>query len=156
MNQFFHHRNFFNILVFAAILPFANAAFGKDARVDALQFNSSPFDVCKNVGLLKKDDYQKNKAYWDRAINECGVDIQVLPDTGFFNTMISKLGQLDENKNSASFLKQVGERALSYVDINNKFTENLIHCARNDKTWFESQQAKASSKEEKNFYNYTK
>lgn len=131
----------------ALSVTFVWDAHAKDAKKDVLgdiRFSESPFEACQDAAMLKKSDYEKNKAFWDRAINECGAKVQVLPDTGFFNTMISKLGESDENTRSAAFLEKVGERAKFYVQTNNKITETLIRCAKNDKDWFAEKLSQAT------------
>ncbi len=98
---------------------------------------SSPFPACKSTPMIGKSDYLKNKDFWDHAMKDCHVNLEVLPDTGFFNTMISKLDEEGRTGSDAAFLTAVGKRALQYVIQNNTNTRNLIACARNEKDWLD-------------------
>lgn len=160
------------ILVSSLISPFANAraprpvavapkaapdieAQSKNA-INDLKLRTSPFEVCKDVPLISNKDYLKNKEFWDQARVQCEeIDIQILPDTGFFNTMIGKLGEQDDAVRSIEFLKRVGERTAKYMQTNNEITEHLVHCAKKDKNWFDTQRAKAKTEEERAFYDYS-
>jgi hypothetical protein len=123
--------------------------------IDSLQLSSSPFEVCQDVPLITNKDYLKNKDFWDQARMECeALDIQILPDTGFINTLIGKLGEQDDAVRSLEFLNRVGKRTAQYMQTNNEITEHLIHCAKKDKAWFDTQLAKAKTAEEREFYDY--
>lgn len=143
------------LLTLIAPLAASPAAHANDPLAN-LKFSESPFESCKDVALLSHSDYQKNKAYWDQTMAECAeLPVQVLPDTGFFSTIVERLGEADENQRSYEFLKRVGERSLAHVTENNKLTEVLGACARDDKAWFTAQAAKAPA-EAKTIYNYEK
>ncbi len=123
--------------------------------IDNLKLSDSPFEVCKDVPLISNKDYLKNKDFWDQARVECeALDIQILPDTGFINTLIGKLGEQDDAVRSMEFLNRVGKRTAQYMQTNNEITDHLIHCAKKDKAWFDAQLAKAKTPEEREFYDY--
>jgi hypothetical protein len=144
-------------LFILSISLLASAAYADSADpLKGVNLKNSPFEVCQAITFVGKSDYEKNKEFWDKAINECNADVQILPDTGFFNTVRFKLGEADENRRSALFLKRVGERARGYVDLNNRLTEHLIRCAKADKAWFDTKAAAARSKEEEEFYDFSK
>ncbi len=125
------------------------------SAIDSLKLSASPFEVCQDVPLISNADYLKNKDFWDQARVECeGLDVQILPDTGFFNTMIGKLGEQDDAVRSREFLKRVGDRTAKYMQTNNEITEHLIHCAKKDKAWFDTQLAKSTSPEQREFYDF--
>jgi hypothetical protein len=125
------------------------------SAIESLKLSASPFEVCQDVPLISNADYLKNKDFWDQARVECeDLDVQILPDTGFFNTMIGKLGEQDDAVRSREFLKRVGDRTAKYMQTNNEITEHLIHCAKKDKAWFDTQLAKSTSPEQREFYDF--
>jgi hypothetical protein len=132
----------FMILCVSA-LPLSAHCEGDDPLFGS-RFQSTPFaGVCEGVAMLGNKDYLEHKAYWDNVIPHCGVDVQILPDTGFFATMTSRLGQAADQDQAVSFLQNVGKRTLENIDFNNKVTELWIHCANNDTTWIEKKRADA-------------
>jgi hypothetical protein len=138
-----------------ALMFLPSAALASDP-LKGLSFQHSPFEVCQDVTMISSSDFKKNEAFWKQAIGECGVEVQVLPDTGFFNTMIGRLGESEDAARSVDFLKKVGDRTAKYVDLNNRLTENLQRCALKDQAWFEQKRAAATAKEDKDFYDYSK
>ncbi len=154
------------ILLLAVLLPVT--AFGsglvdstrkaagiKTDPLKDLKLEESPLEACKGVSLLSGAKYKENKEFWDAAIDKCNLDIEVLPDTsGFFNAMIGKLGEGDENTRAMEFLRKVGARASNYIDINNTLTDVLLHCAKKDEAWFKKNAAAAKTSEEKDIYDY--
>lgn len=151
----FMHRCHMKKTIFAFLIAVPAFAAEQDP-LQGITFKDSPFETCQNITFVGKDDYSKNKEFWDKAINECGADVQVLPDTGFFNTIKFKLGEQDENRRSNLFLRRVGARAKAYVDLNNGLTERLVQCARKNKKWFEEKAAAARSIEEEESYDFAK
>lgn len=142
-------KNLFATLLLAAPL----AALGS-SPIDDVAFQTSPFEVCKDATMISTKDFKKNEEFWKQAIGECAIDVQVLPDTGFFNTMVGKLGGAYHSKRAVDFLEKVGDRTAKYVELNNDITEQLRRCALKDKAWFEGMAAEAGSKEERAFYNF--
>jgi len=142
-------------MIFAFLIALPALAAEQDP-LQGITFKDTPFETCQNITFVGKEDYAKNKEFWDKAINECGADVQVLPDTGFFSTIKFKLGEQDENRRSNLFLRRVGARAAGYVELNNRLTEHLIQCARKNQKWFEERAATARSKEEEEFYDFAK
>lgn len=144
-------------LLTLALATLAAPAFGADDPLGTTNFRSTMFEeTCKNFAYVRRDDYNKNKEFWDKAMNECGADVQILPDTGFLSSLVFHIGEQDENRRSALFLKRVGERAKGYVGLNNRITENLVNCAKKNKAWFDEKKAAAKSKEEEELYTYEK
>lgn len=126
------------------------------SAINDLKLRESPFEACKDVPLISNKDYLKNKEFWDQARVQCEeLDVQILPDTGFINTLVGKLGEQDDALRSIEFLKRVGDRTAKYMQTNNEITEHLVHCAKKDKAWFDSQRAKAKTEEERDFYDYS-
>jgi hypothetical protein len=133
--------------------PAAKAAAPSDP-FQGLQFQDSPFESCKDVTMISNSDFKKNETFWKEAIGECGINVQVLPDSGFFQSVLSSLKDQDVGTSSYEFLKKVGERAGGYQQLNNDLADHLRHCAMNDKAWFDTKLGNAKTKEEKDFYDF--
>ncbi|NUM88822.1 MAG: hypothetical protein HUU37_06440, partial [Bdellovibrionales bacterium] len=126
-------KNFLWIAVLAA----TSAQAGKEAEIVKrdLEFGGVKFKACEEVGMVSAGAYKKNKEFWDQAMSQCeGVRdmVQVLPDTGFFNTILGKLGEDADEARSVEFLQIVGRQALANAEFNLKTTEKLIACAKGD------------------------
>lgn len=119
-----------------------------------LKFQDSPFEACKDVTMISNSDFKNNESFWKEAIGECGINVQILPDTGFFQTVASSLREQDVGTSSLEFLKKVGERAGSYQKLNNDLADHLRHCALKDKEWFDTKRGNATSQAEKDFYDF--
>jgi len=101
-------------------------------------FQPSPFSgVCQDVALLGNKDYLDNKPYWDDVIPRCGPNVQILPETGFFATMRSRLGEETDQEDSVKFLQRVADRKIENIDFNNKVTELWARCASGDTAWID-------------------
>lgn len=142
--------------IIVALLTFGLpvAAVAQDP-LQGLRFESSPFETCKDVALISNSDFKKNEAFWKEAIGECGIDVQILPETGFFQTVASSLRDQATGMSSYEFLKKVGERAGSYQNLNNELADHLRHCALKDKAWFGQKAANAPTPVEREFYDYS-
>jgi hypothetical protein len=100
--------------------------------VEKTKFETSPIaGVCQGVIIVphKYAQNDEDKEFWNKAINECHVNAMVLPDTGFFATMASRLGEEADQEQAADFLMKVGKRTLENLDYNNKVSELISHCA---------------------------
>jgi hypothetical protein len=115
-------------------------AMGNSQGPDRVNFHETPFEVCKAAGLISKADYERDKKFWDEAVS-CGAEVQVMPETGFFRSLVSQLNQ-DHARQARSFLTLVGERAAKYAEINNSMSEIMARCARGDRAWFEANKEK--------------
>lgn len=102
-----------------------------------LKIESSPFEVCQDKAFISRKLYQQNKAYWDQAMEECGNDLQleVIGDTGFFQSMLKKLqsGQPDGAK-SVEFLQLLAEQAKKNIETSRAFNQAALRCAENPAT----------------------
>jgi hypothetical protein len=133
-----------HLLLLSVLLPLrAISAHGEDLDPRAAaSFQPSPFSgVCEGVALLPNKEYKANKSYWDDVIPRCGVDVQILPDTGFIKALTFRLGQAVNEDSSVDFLRRVGEKTLENIDFNNKVTELWIHCAKGDTKWINDKRA---------------
>lgn len=124
--------------------------------LDDLKVGESPFEVCKDVAMVSSSAYKQNKEYWDSAIAECGsdVNVQIMPDSGFLQAVVSSLKNSDATLSSFDFLKRLGERTATYVQANNELSERLQNCGKGDKAWFAAKQAAATSEADKKFYDF--
>ncbi len=120
------------VLIALSLTPPAFSADGNP--VETTTFQESPLKgVCSDVSLLSSADFEKNHDFWQKAINDCGVKVQVVPvDGGFINAMTSitdRLQGLNQGQTEgAAFLKQVGDRAIQNLEFNNKVNEVLAKC----------------------------
>lgn len=127
-----------------------------------LSFEGSPFEACSDSLLISKSEYDKNKSYWDLAMGNCGVKVDILPDAGFFKSVHASLTQKDSAQSSLEFLKKVGDKALENININALYTEHFKNCAAlvaggegaaSADAWFNGQMEKAESSEAKAHFN---
>ena len=123
-------------------------------KISKLKYDGLQFPVCKSVGLLSQDDYKDNQAFWDKAINECGVDVKIMPEAGWMSTFVSSVtfGKvspevLAKDKATLDFLKKIGDEAGGHLAANNAHSTCLLKCAENDKNWFTTADAKMLCKE---------
>ncbi len=117
-----------------------------EKKVKEIDFSGLQFKECKAIGVLDHDAYVKDRDFWDQAINQCGIQVQVAPETSWFSSFLGKMASPVDEKTSADFLKKVGERAKQYAVQNNNNTEYLLACASNDKAWFEAVSKKLGKK----------
>lgn len=113
--------------------------------------------ACQGIPVLNEKDYLKHKSYWDETVNSCRIKIDVIPKISF-NEVLA--GNIQEAENSAAsysgFLEEVGLKALSFLETNNKLTEVLYHCANGDKDWFESKKSLILTDGENDLYDFSK
>lgn len=121
------------ILLIAVLANTAWAGREADIVKKDVEFGGVKFKACEEVGMVSAGSYKKNKQFWDQAMSQCeGVRdmVQVLPDTGFFNTIIGKLGTDADEARSVEFLQIVGRQALANAEFNLKATQKLIECSK--------------------------
>lgn len=96
------------------------------------------FPACQGKALMYEEDYLAQKKIWDES-KQCGIDVQVVSKTTFWEAAFSKLGTKAESKQAVDFLSKVGKKALSFIEQNNIYSNILIHCAKEDEAWFKNQ-----------------
>lgn len=102
---------------------------------------NSPFEECKDVNgnvltFLTQKDYEQDKSYWDAAKDCEGIKIEVIADTGFFNTMVQTLkGDMGMDswddatlKRAKDFLYEVGNKSSSYAKANRERSQKIAGC----------------------------
>lgn len=146
-------------LTVLALLPSTSkAAEEAESVLPKVTFQTSPFESCKEVALISTKDFNKNKDFWNKAMYECGINVQVMPDAGYFSSLVNMIGvdqySEDDAKRATNFLKGVGERAAKYAATNAMLAENTAKCAAGDKAWFDAKKTAAKSKAEEDFYTY--
>ncbi len=106
-----------------------------DDVVNGLKLQTSPFEACKDVSLLSRKDYEKNREFWQQTLAECpdvARELQILPDAGFLSSFVGYMGEAEENLRSVDFLNRLGEEAKKSIIENNRLTKFLLACAKND------------------------
>ncbi|MCO5144210.1 MAG: hypothetical protein M9962_14065 [Oligoflexia bacterium] len=121
-----------------------------------LKVETSPYESCQDVSLLSSSIYNKDKEYWDDAIAECGIDVQVIPDPGFFKSFVTAIGEGEKGKEKTiNFLSAVGQKAIQYTQDNLKINEVFVNCAKGNQSWF-AEQAKKDPKNAESLYDFNK
>ena len=94
------------LLIFSIVLPLAAHA----GTAERTKYVKSPFaGVCEGVAIVPYEaaKSEEDKAFWNRAINDCHVNAVVLPETGFFVTVNNRLGEAENQRNAADFLHRL-------------------------------------------------
>ncbi len=96
-----------------------------DEVISNLKLETSPFEACKDVSLLSRKDYEKNREFWQETLAECpdvARELQILPSAGFLSSFIGYMGEAEENLRSVEFLNRLGEEAKKSILENNRLT----------------------------------
>ncbi|RYZ96266.1 MAG: hypothetical protein EOP11_23730, partial [Proteobacteria bacterium] len=124
-------------------------------KSEDLRFKESQFKACKDVTFISKSDYKKDELFWQEAV-ACGVDVQVLPDSGFFSGILRSLksqnGFKQDKEQNEKFLRMVGAKAGEYLDYNLSVNGAIAACAKGDKETLAKLSAAAKNEEGKKLF----
>ena len=126
-----------------------------------IKLEGSPFEVCQDSLLISKSQFDKNSDLWKKAIGECGLKVEILPDAGFFKSIQASLAEEDTAEKSVEFLTKVGTKAVEKLSLNNELAEHFKNCAAKESggkeaeeatKWFAQKLQAASNDAEKKLY----
>lgn len=103
--------------------------------LDRLKLTESPFEACKDKVFISNSVYEEDKEYWSQAIKECGneLNMEVVPDSGFFSMFVDKFSDNKDEKKAMEFLKKVQGEVSKDIAGNISTIQAQIACMENPK-----------------------
>ncbi|MGE3611345.1 MAG: hypothetical protein AB7I27_17255 [Bacteriovoracaceae bacterium] len=87
------------------------------------------FPACMGVAMMYDEEFKKQQKIWEQS-KQCGIDVQVVPRTTFWEAVFSDIGTKNEAQMAINFLTKVGKKAESAIEQNNYYNQVLLNCVR--------------------------
>jgi len=110
-------------ILFLLLSTFISLTFSSEGKV------TSPYEACKDVVIVSREKYLKNKSHWDQYEQSCSTKIQLSDEAGF-----TSLDPLKEGVQYLEFSQRVAEKVIENLEKSRKYAECSASCFSGAKT----------------------